>query len=181
MVKEEPAVDVPEHDITLELCRVCLISGKGRKLVDIKSVLDIIQGLSGGIGVCVHLQSFPHYRILTIHLPLQIPDATEQVCEQCVEKLRSAWSIRKKVQLTDAIIQTFRNRVANKESTHIFTLDEQVELACHECDQIYKYDDLLEHIASVHGTDHLPTCQFCETLLACQAVSNFDVFKEEFE
>lgn len=129
----------------------------------------------------VQLQSFPHYRILTIHLPLQIPDSTEQVCEQCVEKLRSAWAIRKKVQLTDAIIQTFRNRVANKESTHIFTLDEQVELACHECDQIYKYDDLLEHIASVHGTDHLPTCQFCETLLACQAVSNFDVFKEEFE
>lgn len=103
----------------------------------------------------------------------------EKVCDECYLELQAAWRLRSKIQFTDSIFRTYRNRLCNVDTVEFFTMDdEEVELACHECDQFFKYDDLLDHIADAHGNDHLPECAFCETLLACQAASNVD---DEYE
>lgn len=108
----------------------------------------------------------------------QVPDISDQICPECCDKLQAASILRKRIKFTNSIWTTYKNRL-RKEGLPLdpFVLeDEAVDLHCHVCSTSFSYDDLLDHIPTVHGVDHLGDCKFCETLLDCQATSNVDKY-----
>lgn len=151
------SVATAASDITGKICRLCLKSTRTED-DSLDSVREIIKVLSG--------------------IDLEDIASQEKVCEMCFDELQSAWRLRKRILFTDSLFRMFRTRLSNQSSEQHVRLEfkDQKELYCHVCDGCFEYDDLLEHINKKHIRDHVPDCNFCETLL-----SSGNEFKSEEE
>lgn len=167
---EQLKIEEGNHDqVQSGFCRLCLKSDD--ESFTLESIFYIIEAISPGAEVTRRMHCFQYY---SNNSSFQPPTSDEIVCQSCVYQLQSTWQLLKRIQLTDYIWKTYRNKLNNITTSDPVLQDNEVELSCHMCSALFIYDDLLGHIEIAHGTTHLLECQFCATLLQSAEIPDLE-------
>lgn len=113
-----------------------------------------------------------HYLMIVPHFQVHQGDCIPQsICSYCETHLESARILRERIKFTQSVWLLYADHSNGIDSICPIDYDQNVQISCHECGVVLGYSELVVHVSSEHGADHLPECKLCSVLLRTGASS----------